>query len=208
MNKKIIWGIVIILLVVLIGIAYYIFSYPKGNLCWPYCPGMTDQDREVIKKSALEDETANWKTYSDNNFSIKYPSNSKIYSCDSKIKDTCISPGKEISFTPQTSTALSNHDNLTVNIVEDSSETVNSMLNGWASASKKYVTIQKNVMIIDGANASKVLITFKNSNMQTVHLIFQKGKMIYDIVGNGIDADYYQGKVFTSFYLSFKSNNN
>ncbi len=52
MNKKIILGVVVGLAVIA-GAAYYVF-YPKGNICWPYCPGMTDKDREDIKKSASE----------------------------------------------------------------------------------------------------------------------------------------------------------
>jgi hypothetical protein len=54
MNKKIILGIIIGLLVVA-GVTYY-FSRTGGVLCWPYCPGMTDQDREEIKESAFESE--------------------------------------------------------------------------------------------------------------------------------------------------------
>lgn len=53
MNKKIILGVVIAIIVIAGGFTYYVLS-PKGNLCWPYCSGMTDQDREDIKKSVLE----------------------------------------------------------------------------------------------------------------------------------------------------------
>lgn len=77
MKKKVILGIVIGLLVVVIaGVLYYI-SYPKGNLCWPYCSGMTDQDRKDIKKTALEAGTAEWKTYTNTKygFEFKYPIN-------------------------------------------------------------------------------------------------------------------------------------
>ena len=78
MKKKIIFGIIIGLLMV-VGVVYYIL-YPKGNVCWPYCQGMTDQDRDDIKKSTLDAQTINWKTFywDSNNISFKYPTNWKV----------------------------------------------------------------------------------------------------------------------------------
>ncbi len=56
------------------GYAVYEFSKPK-LICWPYCSGMTDQDREDIKKSVLDAQTANWKTYRNEKygFEVAYP---------------------------------------------------------------------------------------------------------------------------------------
>lgn len=51
-------GVWLIIIVVIAAGAYYFFSRSGVNLCWPYCPGMTDQDREEIKKSALEAKTS------------------------------------------------------------------------------------------------------------------------------------------------------
>ncbi|MCX6752265.1 MAG: hypothetical protein NTZ87_02075 [Candidatus Nomurabacteria bacterium] len=74
MNKKIIWRVIVAIVIIAGGFAYNYLSKPKP-VCWPYCPGMTDQDREAIKKSALEAETANWKTYTNTKygFEVKYP---------------------------------------------------------------------------------------------------------------------------------------
>lgn len=55
MNKKLIWGIVIAVIVI-IGIAYINSSISKP-LCWPYCENMTDQDRAKIKDSAKQESS-------------------------------------------------------------------------------------------------------------------------------------------------------
>lgn len=58
MNKKLIWGIVIVIVVVS-GIVYFNSSVAKP-VCWPYCENMTDQDREKIRES-LNQESSNLK---------------------------------------------------------------------------------------------------------------------------------------------------
>lgn len=67
----------IIILAVLLGGGYSTYHYfsTSRSFCWPYCPGMTDQDRETIKKSAREVQTANWKTYRNDKygFEFRYP---------------------------------------------------------------------------------------------------------------------------------------
>jgi|GEM_PF-4653263 hypothetical protein len=72
----------IIILAVALGGGYWAYQYTKGGLlCWPYCPGMTDEDREEIKRSALEAQTANWNTYRNEEygFEFKYPTSAKLY---------------------------------------------------------------------------------------------------------------------------------
>ena len=67
----IIW---IIIFVVLLGGGYWGYRYlstPK-YVCWPYCPGMTDQDREDIKKSAFEAQTSDWKTYRNEEYGFEF----------------------------------------------------------------------------------------------------------------------------------------
>jgi len=108
MHKKIstLAGFIIIAveIIVLFGgvFAYQYLSRPV-LLCWPYCPGMTDKDREQIKNEA---PTASWKTFSDNyGFQMQYPPDanvmvaptSRIVSCDASFfPNSCpkgISPG-------------------------------------------------------------------------------------------------------------------
>jgi hypothetical protein len=66
----------IIIAAILISGGYWAYQYTKGSpLCWPYCPDMTDEDREEIKRSALEAETSNWNTYRNEEygFEFRYP---------------------------------------------------------------------------------------------------------------------------------------
>ena len=51
--------IVIILLAIIGGWFSYKYIFSTKSTCWPYCPNMTDQDRENIKKSAQEAENLN-----------------------------------------------------------------------------------------------------------------------------------------------------
>ena len=46
-----------LLLIIIVAAGAYYFLRSGSNLCWPYCPEMTDQDREEIKKSMLEAQT-------------------------------------------------------------------------------------------------------------------------------------------------------
>lgn len=84
MNKKRGLAPVVIILIVVVIIAGGYFTYQSffkpASLCWPYCPGMSDQDREVIKESALKAGTANWKTYNNEKygFEFKYPSHRAV----------------------------------------------------------------------------------------------------------------------------------
>ena len=61
-----------VLIVIVIGI-FYFFFYKLQPVCWPYCPSMTDEDRENIKESITQD----WKTYRNGNvgFTFSYPTN-------------------------------------------------------------------------------------------------------------------------------------
>ena len=85
MNKKIILGATTII-VLIAGVFTYHYLSEKQLICWPYCPGMTDKDREDIKKSALETDTDSWKTYTFNGdspylssvFDFKYPPDWKL----------------------------------------------------------------------------------------------------------------------------------
>lgn len=43
-------AIIAVVVVLIIAGGVYYFSHNKGSTCWPYCPGMTDQDRELIKE--------------------------------------------------------------------------------------------------------------------------------------------------------------
>lgn len=81
MNKKLISGIVIVIVVV-VGIAYF-NSFVAKPICWPYCENMTDQDREKIKESA----TADWKTYTNSidGYSFDYPSKLSISSNNGEV---------------------------------------------------------------------------------------------------------------------------
>jgi hypothetical protein len=53
-NKKgfVIPLIIAIIVILIIGGGYYYTQ--KQSTCWPYCKNMTDQDRESIKKSAID----------------------------------------------------------------------------------------------------------------------------------------------------------
>ncbi len=74
MNKKIIWGIVIVVIVIIAGWLLFRSSKPTYT-CWPYCPNMTDQDRVAIRNQidALESSTTALKTYVGSNFQVQYP---------------------------------------------------------------------------------------------------------------------------------------
>ena len=72
--------IIAIVAILAVGGIYYTYNW-GGSMCWPYCKGMTDQDRELIKQSAIDagatttDVTAGWKTYTNTQygFEFKYP---------------------------------------------------------------------------------------------------------------------------------------
>lgn len=57
MNKKI---LITVGILVILGIGAWFFFiliyFQKGPICWPYCPGMTDDDREKIKEQMREAE--------------------------------------------------------------------------------------------------------------------------------------------------------
>jgi len=67
--------LLVVIAVLVIG-GFFVYKETTRQVCWPYCPGMTDQDREEIKKSALDAQTVNWKTYENQKYGIefKYPS--------------------------------------------------------------------------------------------------------------------------------------
>jgi len=44
----------IIAIVAVLAIGGVVFVTQKQSLCWPYCKGMTDQDREAIKQSMID----------------------------------------------------------------------------------------------------------------------------------------------------------
>lgn len=44
-KRNVVIGLVVLAVIVVAG---YLFAYPKGNTCWPYCPDMTDEDRAEI----------------------------------------------------------------------------------------------------------------------------------------------------------------
>ena len=46
--------LIIIAILILGGVLCYYLTKPMHTICWPYCPGMSDRDRENIKKAALE----------------------------------------------------------------------------------------------------------------------------------------------------------
>ncbi|MFA6553896.1 MAG: hypothetical protein WCS89_00090 [Candidatus Paceibacterota bacterium] len=73
-----------IVVILVVGVVYY-STQRKQSYCWPYCPNMTDQDREIIKNQMREatstnPDTASWKTYTNPVFgySFKYPSESEL----------------------------------------------------------------------------------------------------------------------------------
>ncbi len=72
MNKKI-W--ITIGIIILVTIGWFFYSASKKQYCWPYCPEMTNEDREEIKESALDSSIKDWGTYEDDSFgfSFKYP---------------------------------------------------------------------------------------------------------------------------------------
>lgn len=114
MNKKQGLAPVVIILIVVVIIAGGYFTYQSffkpAPLCWPYCPGMTDQDREVIKESALKAETASWKTYNNEKygFEFRYPSDWVI-----KSERTALDSANNFFLILDLSDAES-HDSLTV----------------------------------------------------------------------------------------------
>ena len=72
MNKKI-W--ITIGIIILVTLSWFFYSASKKQYCWPYCPEMTNEDREEIKESALDASIKDWKTYEDGKFGFKinYP---------------------------------------------------------------------------------------------------------------------------------------
>ena|SRR3989344_1894602 len=74
--------IAVIALLVIGGGAYYFFQQKKA-VCWPYCPGMTDQDREDIKKSALEAQ--NNSTSTKPSVAVLSPNGGEVYKTGSQV---------------------------------------------------------------------------------------------------------------------------
>jgi len=73
-------GIIIILAVAIVAFGgVFAYQYLSKSTCWPYCPNMTDKDREQIKKDA---STAGWKTYTSTKYgykiSFQYPQDWKL----------------------------------------------------------------------------------------------------------------------------------
>jgi len=46
--------LILLVLIILLVVGYFTFFKNNGPFCWPYCPNMTDEDREEIKKQANE----------------------------------------------------------------------------------------------------------------------------------------------------------
>lgn len=72
-HKKV-WVTILVIILLLVGWKFYQEVFTK-TFCWPYCPGMSDADREEIKQSASSAETRDWTTYKNDEygFEIKYP---------------------------------------------------------------------------------------------------------------------------------------
>ncbi|MBP9701500.1 MAG: hypothetical protein KBD47_00780 [Candidatus Pacebacteria bacterium] len=93
---------VIIIVVLLIG-GWFAYKNLSGGstICWPYCPGMTDQDRDEIKKSVMQ--TGNTYQNKVHDFEFKYPSEytqeetktATVFRDNNKITcEACDDPGK------------------------------------------------------------------------------------------------------------------
>lgn len=64
-NNNFFTPIILFIIIILILVAGYFgfkqFLTPQ-TFCWPYCPGITDQDREAMKKAGSEADIANLPT--------------------------------------------------------------------------------------------------------------------------------------------------
>lgn len=48
--KKSLLIIIVAILVLLAGVLCYAYFFKSRSICWPYCSGMSDEDREEIKE--------------------------------------------------------------------------------------------------------------------------------------------------------------
>jgi uncharacterized protein (UPF0333 family) len=183
--------LLVILLAVSVTIIYYLIS--KNN-------DSTILNSENQVTSSIDSD---WKTYSDEDFSIQYPSSLTMSICDEKTSKLCTVEGKSLVFTDPSS-VLKNKNSLSINVVKNDSESLDSVLASWSTVSKN-VVVKKDSMRIEGNDVGRVSTTYNNSNVQSTKLLFKIGPMLYAISGTGSDSDYYSGVIFTKFYNSFKS---
>lgn len=95
MNKKIIWGIIAVLVILVV---FLVYKDVNRKVCWPYCPGMTDQDREVIKQQMIDAQNSSattsasdWKTYvRQNMYTFTYPKYADIKENNNVVTDTAV----------------------------------------------------------------------------------------------------------------------
>lgn len=79
MKKKIIWGVIVVVLII-VGI--FIYRDLNQSYCWPYCPEVTDQDSDGITtltstetRHLVKVDISEWKTFAitDIGVEFKYP---------------------------------------------------------------------------------------------------------------------------------------
>ncbi len=197
------------------SICYRLGSLGYGDMiysCTQWTTPPKDNNQYIIGKiSASNVSTTDWQTYDGTNFTVKYPPNFQVNKQD---VNSVGNQGQTVSFTLPPSISVTgmagnnksvdllngDSDRLGVYTITKSSNTLKSYidsLGGFVGS-----TVQQPVLKIDGASATVVTM---QGMTRTVHVVFQKGTTIYDIIGGGSDLDFYYGALFASFLQSFKS---
>ena len=93
--------IIVIVAILAIGGGLYFYNNQKFVTCWPYCKGMTDQDREAIKQSAIDQGATTTLVGGDRDVHGCIPSAGYSW-CE--VKNKCLRPWEETCVATSTQT--------------------------------------------------------------------------------------------------------
>jgi hypothetical protein len=185
MNKKLIWGIVIVVVIIIGGFYAYVSTKPTIQLKYT-----DDQGRPVDGVKTDSNPTASdWKTYSDVNLSIQYPSNWVV----KKIDD---------SYTRFSSP----ESKTTSNDFEVSVSTTTNVKNAKTLAEKYNKLIgnkgENSTLKINDVSASRIDFADEHASIHQSRVYFDSGLNTYQLTEVG--PVYYKSPLFDSFIHSFK----
>jgi archaellum component FlaF (FlaF/FlaG flagellin family) len=139
------------------------------------------------------------KTYTNKNFSIKYPSGYII--ADHTVNIDGNNQEETITFVP----SLNANNDFRILVITKTSGTLETFIKSISGA-RDADKVTTDTLKVDGNNATRISFVDKQDGIHHTHIIFVNRGIIYDLIGEGTDPAFYSGQTFVEFYSSYRSN--